>query len=344
MSVTRPLHRLLAQTPHLLRASTTTPPPIRTFTTTPTPPLPRRRPSRPISLPSTPSYTPSQIEKLSEHYTPQQLATLLTGDAAIDPYDFDDRQPRDAHDPYKLAYLTDLSTLDPLLDFPPDHEKYTPPNLGHPKQPLPVITDPEVSFPEEEAAGVYRGEELSRLTGFSAAQLKKFTIRSMVFHRVVNQTRMGKIQRFYALNIAGNGNGLLGIGEGKSAEPGDAGQIASYMALRNLEPIPRYEGRTIHGKVKVKIGAVELELRSAPPGYGIRASEPIFEMCRALGIQDLSAKISRSTNRMNVVKAVMHGLRSQKLPDVIARGRGIKLADVRKVYYNGANMGSSSHF
>ena len=67
-------------------------------------------------------------------------------------------------------------------------------------------------------------------------------------------------------------------------------------------------------------------------------------MCRALGIQDLSAKISRSTNRMNVVKAVMQGLRSQKLPDVIARGRGIKLADVRKVYYNGANMGSSKHF
>ena len=91
----------------------------------------------------------------------------------------------------------------------------------------------------------------------------------MVFHRVVNQTRMGKIQRYYALNIAGNGNGLLGIGEGKSAEPGDAGQIATYMALRNLEPIPRYEARTIYGVVNVKMGAVELVLRTAPPGENL---------------------------------------------------------------------------
>ena len=103
------------------------------------------------------------------------------------------------------------------------------------------------------------------------------------------------------------------------------------------------------------------------PGYGIRASEPIFEICRCLGITDLSAKITRSRNRMNVIKAVLEGLRNQKRPgtaslpgighpsklqdtsianesmlfcylDTIARGRGIKLADVRKVYYNGANV------
>lgn len=49
-------------------------------------------------------------------------------------------------------------------------------------------------------------------------------------------------------------------------------------------------------------------------GYGIRASEPIFEMCRCLGIQDLSAKLTRSRNRMNVIKAVLEGLRNQKLP------------------------------
>src|SRR5690606_23339991 len=145
-------------------------------------------------------------------------------------------------DPYAIKYVADLAKYDPLLDFPQgDYEPVT----GHPQQPLPVIDDPRLVWPKEETeSAVFRGEDLSRLTGFSIAELKRFTVRSMVFHRVVNQTRMGKIQRFYALNIAGNGNGLIGIGEGKSAEPGDAGQIATYMALRNLEPIPRYEGRT----------------------------------------------------------------------------------------------------
>ena len=233
-------------------------------------PLNRRAPSgkkrigihsAPIS-PGTP-YSEAHIEQLEHLYPAKQLESILAGEAAIDPEDFARRQLRDGYDPYQLKYITDLSKVDPILDFPRGEYK---PVLGHPQQPLPVIDDPTLKFDEESIGGLYRGEDLARITGLSAAQLKRFTVRKMVFHRVVNQTRMGKIQRFYALNIAGNGNGLLGIGEGKSAEPADAGQMASYMALRNLEPIPRYEGRTIYGNVKVKLGAVELELRTAPPG------------------------------------------------------------------------------
>ncbi|KAF8461427.1 ribosomal protein S5, C-terminal domain-containing protein [Kalaharituber pfeilii] len=286
-------------------------------------------------------YTPQQISELEHYYTPAQLEAILAGEQVISREDFARRQPRNGFDPFQLRYVDDLSKIDPILDFPQGEYK---PVLGHPQQPLPEVEDPTLKFPDDEASGFYRGEDLTRITGFSVAQLKRFMVRKMVFHRVVNQTRMGKVQRFYALHIAGNGNGLLGIGEGKSAEPSDAAQIATYMALRNVEPIPRYEGRTIYGKVKVKMGAVELELRTAPPGYGVRASEPIFEMCRCLGITDLSAKITRSRNRMNVVKAVMEGLRNQKLPDTIARGRGIKLADVRRVYYNGSNMGLPSSY
>lgn len=77
---------------------------------------------------------------------------------------------------------------------------------------------------------------------------------------------MGKIQKIYSLAVAGNGNGLVGIGEGKATEYEDSQRIAVYMAVRNLEPIPRYEGRTIYGDVKVKVGAVELGLFTRPPG------------------------------------------------------------------------------
>lgn len=335
MSAARSLRRLLSKAAQLT--------PARQFHSTPLAALPRNGPGNGKKVAVSPEtrYTAEHLEQLEHYYTPSQLESILAGEAVVDPKDFARRQPRNGHDPYKLNYLSDLSKLDPILDFPKGEFK---PAMGHPQQPLPIIEDPDLKFEEEDVQGLYRGEDLSRITGFSQAQLKKFTVRKMVFHRVVNQTRMGKIQRFYALHIAGNGNGLLGIGEGKSAEPGDAGQIATYMALRNLEPIPRYEGRTIYGNVKVKIGAVELELRTAPPGYGIRASEPIFEMCRCLGIQDLSAKITRSRNRMNVIKAALEGLRNQRLPDTIARGRGLKLADVRKVYYNGSNLGGPSSY
>lgn len=109
-------------------------------------------------------------------------------------------------------------------------------------------------------------KRLMRQTGFSLDEIRKFRVKNLVVHRVVNQTRMGKIQRIYYLTVAGNGKGLLGVGEGKSPEAEDARRQAHYAAIRNVQPIPRYEDRTIYGDVKVKMGAVELELMTRPPG------------------------------------------------------------------------------
>ena len=109
-------------------------------------------------------------------------------------------------------------------------------------------------------------KRLMRQTGYSLAEIRRFRVKNLVMHRVVNQTRMGKIQSLYYLTVAGNGRGLLGIGEGKSTEPEDAKRQAHYAAIRNAQPIPRYEDRTIFGDVKVKMGAVELELMTRPPG------------------------------------------------------------------------------
>lgn len=109
-------------------------------------------------------------------------------------------------------------------------------------------------------------KRLMRQTGFSLDEIRRFRVKNLVSHRVVNQTRMGKIQSIYFLTVAGNGKGLLGIGEGKSTEAEDARRQAHYAAIRNVQPIPRYEDRTIYGDVKVKMGAVELELMTRPPG------------------------------------------------------------------------------
>lgn len=70
-------------------------------------------------------------------------------------------------------------------------------------------------------------------------------------------------------------------------------------------------------------------------GFGLRCHHRIFEMARAAGIHDLSAKVPHSRNPMNTVKATYEALMNQRIPDEIAKGLGKKLVDVRKVYYSG---------
>ncbi|KAH8705145.1 37S ribosomal protein S5 [Talaromyces proteolyticus] len=178
-------------------------------------------------------------------------------------------------------------------------------------------------------------KRLMQSTGYSLQEITNFKLKTLVSHSVVNQTRLGKVRRQYVLSIAGNGDGLLGIGEAKSEEISDAILQSKYRAIRNMQPILRYENRTIYGDVQGKVGAVELKLMNRPPGFGLRCQHLIYEMARAAGIHDLAARVDRSRNPMNTVKAVYEALISQKDPEDIARARGRKLVDVRKVYYAG---------
>lgn len=111
-----------------------------------------------------------------------------------------------------------------------------------------------------------RYNDLIKKTGMQLDDILGLQVKVLNKHRVVNQTRLGKIQSMYVLAIAGNGNGLLGIGEAKSQEMEDAMAKAQQMAIRNMKPIPRYENRTIFGDVEGKCGAVRVELMARPPG------------------------------------------------------------------------------
>lgn len=191
------------------------------------------------------------------------------------------------------------------------------------------------------AGGAGDGDEEAHLvrlmqqTGLDKNTIRRLRVKNLVTRRVVNQTRLGKVPSMYYLTIAGNGDGLLGVGEGKSTEPEDARRQSVMNAIRNMKPVVRYEDRTIYGEVEGKVGAVELKLSSRPPGFGLRCQHLIFEMARAAGIHDLAARSTRARNKMNTVKATWYALLGQKLPEDIARARGRKLVDVRKVYYGG---------
>ncbi|ORY06654.1 hypothetical protein BCR34DRAFT_489982 [Clohesyomyces aquaticus] len=181
-----------------------------------------------------------------------------------------------------------------------------------------------------------RQKRLLKYLDWDKDKLKQIRTKTLVVHGVTNQTRMGKIQSMYFLTIAGNGNGLLGVGEGKSVEPEEGKKQSVMAAIRNLRPVPRYENRTIFGDLEKKVGATKVQLFSRPPGFGLRVQHLIFEMARAAGLHDLAARTPRSRNKMNVIKATWEALCNQKLPDEIARARGKKLVDVRKVYYGGS--------
>ena len=114
-----------------------------------------------------------------------------------------------------------------------------------------------------------RFQRLEKITGMDTAAMKQLRIKAMVTRRVVNQTRMGKIPSMYYLVIAGNKDGMLGIGEGKAKSGDSARRQGIVNAIRSLTPIRRYENRTIFGDVKAKVGATELELFNRPPGNPI---------------------------------------------------------------------------
>lgn len=119
--------------------------------------------------------------------------------------------------------------------------------------------------------GIYN--RLIQQTGLTLDEIFDYKVKILVKHRVVNQTRLGKVASLYCLAIAGNGNGRLGLGEAKGQEIEETQNNAKITAIRNMKPIPRYEERTIYGEVEAKVSAVEVKMSSRPPGKSLVRSK-----------------------------------------------------------------------
>lgn len=149
---------------------------------------------------------------------------------------------------------------------------------------IPRINDPTVEFTEQteeqqEAEDEKKGSGLedealdsymrvAKQLGTTVEALQKVHTKILHTHRVVNQTRLGKIQSLYFICVAGNKNGMVGIGEGKGFESDEGDRMARLNAIRNMVPVLRYERRTIFGSVSGKVGASKVELSARRPGFG----------------------------------------------------------------------------
>ncbi|KAK0259291.1 28S ribosomal protein S5, mitochondrial [Friedmanniomyces endolithicus] len=282
-------------------------------------------------------YTAREKDLLAMRYTPEQMKVIEAGEAAISPRDLA-KQGRLRGDAFRPTYMDDFATLRPLVDKPirlavdDAQEQATKTRKSK--------SDKKLAIPGVKYSGSGEDEDphmlrLSQQTGLDRNEMRKLRVKNLISHRVVNQTRMGKIQSLYFLTIAGNQDGMLGIGEGKAAEDEDGKRQAMMNAIRNMRPIARYEERTIYGEVEGKVGGSIVQLSARSPGFGNRCQHLIFELARAAGITDLAARTPRSRNKMNVVKAAFQALTKQTLPEDVAKARGRKMVDVRSVYYGG---------
>ncbi|KAI9219219.1 ribosomal protein S5, C-terminal domain-containing protein [Blastocladiella britannica] len=151
--------------------------------------------------------------------------------------------------------------------------------------------------------------------------------------RTVKVTKGGKVVSMSAMVVVGDGKGAVGYGEGKDAAAPAAVKKATALAMKNMVVVDRYDDRTILHNLDTHFKATHIVMRAAPPGFGIRTNPNVHEICRCAGIDDVSAKVMGSRNPINVVKATFKALQAQKTPEDLARSRGLRVHDVRKLVY-----------
>ena len=167
-------------------------------------------------------------------------------------------------------------------------------------------------------------EETSRLEKTA----DEFVDRVVHVNRVSKTVKGGKRFAFAALVVVGDQKGRVGYAHVKAKEVPDAIKKANERARRNLIRVPLREGRTLHHDVLGHFGAGRVTLRTAPAGTGIIAGGPMRAILETIGIQDVVAKCTGSSNPHNMVRATFEALTSLYSPRTVAVKRGKKVGDI----------------
>ena len=150
----------------------------------------------------------------------------------------------------------------------------------------------------------------------------------VVLNRVSKTVKGGRIARFAALMVVGDGEGHVGFGLGKAAEVPDAIRKGIEDAKKNLIKVS-LTGSTIPHEVVGEYGAGKVLLKPAAPGTGIIAGGTVRIILDLVGIKNIRAKCLRSSNPTNVVKATFEGLKALRTADEIAALRGLSVDEVK---------------
>ena len=143
----------------------------------------------------------------------------------------------------------------------------------------------------------------------------------VAINRVSKTVKGGRIFKFAALVVVGDGNGLVGFGLGKASEVPDAIRKGIEDAKKHMIKIS-LKGTSIPHEVIGKFGAGEVLMMPAPEGTGVIAGGPVRAVMEVAGIRDIRAKCLRSNNPCNVVTATIKGLPSLRDAEQVAAVRG----------------------
>ena len=146
--------------------------------------------------------------------------------------------------------------------------------------------------------------------------------------RVAKVVKGGRRFSFAALVVVGDQKGRVGWGSGKAREVPEAIRKATERAKKGMIRVPMRESRTLHHDVVGVFGAGKVVLRSAPAGTGIIAGGPMRAVFETLGMGDVVAKCTGTTNPHNMVKATFAALTRCTSPRAVAQRRGKKVTDL----------------
>lgn len=160
------------------------------------------------------------------------------------------------------------------------------------------------------------------------AASEEFEEKLVVLNRVSKTVKGGRIARFAALMVVGDGKGNVGYGLGKAAEVPDAIRKGIEDAKKNMIHVS-LNGLTIPHEVLGIYGAGKVLLKPAAPGTGIIAGGTVRAILELAGVKNIRAKCLRSNNPVNVVKATFEGLKELRTVEEVAALRGIAAEQVK---------------
>lgn len=149
----------------------------------------------------------------------------------------------------------------------------------------------------------------------------------VAINRVSKTVKGGRIYKFAALVVVGDGNGTVGFGIGKSGEVPDAIRKGIEDAKKNLIKVS-LRGTTIPHEVIGEYGAGRVLMKPAAPGTGVIAGGPVRAVIEMAGIKDIRTKSLRSNNACNVVRATIQGLSTLRSAKDVADIRGKSVNEI----------------